>query len=85
MPQTIEALLGGQRPGNGVLPCGWLSRDIDTFADQACRDSFPRQDNGRTAKVVVRYTYSVADGYCLLTAYLGSHGFCLLLVLRPDV
>ena len=30
-------------------------------------------------------TYAGVDGYCPLTAYLGSHGFCLELALRPGV
>lgn len=30
-------------------------------------------------------TYAGVDGYCPLAAYLGSHGFCLELALRPDV
>ena len=30
-------------------------------------------------------TYTGVDGYCPLAAYLGSHGFCLELALRPGV
>ena len=30
-------------------------------------------------------TYAGVDGYCPLAAYLGSHGFCLELALRPGV
>ena len=37
----IEALLCSARPNYGVLPCGWLPLDVDTFA----------MDNGGTAKV----------------------------------
>jgi hypothetical protein len=71
----IETLLSGQRPDYGVLPCGWLPLDIDTFA----------MDNGGTAKEGVGRTYAGVDGYCPLAAYLGSHGFCLELALRPGV
>jgi hypothetical protein len=71
----IERLLGSQRPDYGVLPCGWLPLDVDTFA----------MDNGGTAKEGVGRTYAGVDGYCPLAAYLGSHGFCLELALRPGV
>jgi Transposase DDE domain group 1 len=71
----IETLLGGQRPDYGVLPCGWLPLDVDTFA----------MDNGGTTKEGVGRTYAGVDGYCPLAAYLGSHGFCLELALRPGV
>ena len=71
----IETLLGAQRPDYGVLPCGWLPLDVDTFA----------MDNGGTAKEGVGRTYAGVDGYCPLAAYLGSYGFCLELALRPGV
>lgn len=71
----IESLLAGQRPDYGVLPCGWRPLDVDTFA----------MDNGNTAKEGVGRTYAGVDGYCPLAAYLGSHGFCLELALRPGV
>jgi hypothetical protein len=71
----IETLLAGQRPDYGVLPCGWLPLDVDTFA----------MDNGGTLKEGVGRTYAGVDGYCPLAAYLGSHGFCLELALRPGV
>lgn len=69
----VERLLAGHAPDYGVLPCGWLPLDIDTFA----------MDNSGTAKEGVGRTYAGVDGYCPLAAYLGSHGFCLDLVLRP--
>jgi hypothetical protein len=69
----IERLLARHAPDYGVLPCGWLPLDIDTFA----------MDNSGTAKEGVGRTYAGVDGYCPLAAYLGSHGFCLDLVLRP--
>jgi len=75
VPPMIETLLGGQRPDYGVLPCGWLPLDVDTFA----------MDNGGTLKEGVGRTYAGVDGYCPLAAYLGSHGFCLELALRPGV
>jgi hypothetical protein len=71
----IETLLNGQRPDYGVLACGWLPLDVDTFA----------MDNGGTVKEGVGRTYAGVDGYCPLAAYLGSHGFCLELALRPGV
>jgi hypothetical protein len=75
VPAMIERLLVSQRPDYGVLPCGWLPLDVDTFA----------MDNGGTAKEGVGRTYAGVDGYCPLAAYLGSHGFCLELALRPGV
>ena len=75
VPPMIESLLASQRPDYGVLACGWLPLDVDTFA----------MDNGGTAKEGVGRTYAGVDGYCPLAAYLGSHGFCLELALRPGV
>ena len=75
VPQMIQTLLASQRPDYGVLPCGWLPLDVDTFA----------MDNGGTAKEGVGRTYAGVDGYCPLAAYLGSFGFCLELALRPGV
>ena len=75
MPAMIEGLLASQRPDLGALPCGWLPLDVDTFA----------MDNSGTAKQGVGRTYAGVDGYCPLAAYLGSHGFCLELALRPGV
>jgi hypothetical protein len=57
----------------GVLPCGYMPLDVDTFA----------MDNGGTAKEHVGRTYAGVDGYCPLVAYLGAQGFCLELALRP--
>jgi hypothetical protein len=75
LPAFIETLLAGARPDYGVLPCGSLPLDIDTFA----------MDNGGTAKEGVGRTYAWVDGYCPLAAYLGAQGFCLELALRPGV
>ena len=75
LPTLIETLLTSARPDYGVLPCGWLPLDIDTFA----------MDNGGTAKEGVGRTYAGVDGFCPLAAYLGAQGFCLELALRPGV
>ena len=69
----IETLLRRRSPDYGVLPCGWLPVDIDTFA----------MDNGGTAKEGVGRTYAGVDGYCPPASYIGAHGFCLELSLRP--
>lgn len=69
----IQRLLAQHRPDYGTLACGWLPLDIDTFA----------MDNSGTAKEGVGRTYAGVDGYCPLAAYLGVHGFCLDLALRP--
>jgi hypothetical protein len=53
LPPMIESLLAGQRPDYGLLPCGWLPLDIDTFA----------MGNGGTAKESVGRTYAGVDGY----------------------
>ena len=70
-----EALLSGARTDYGVLPCGWLALDVDTFA----------MDNSNTAKDGVGRTYAGVDGYCPLATYLGAQGLCLELSLRPGV
>ena len=75
LPTLIETLLDSVRVDYGVLPCGWLTLDVDTFA----------MDNSGTAKDGVGRTYAGVEGYCPLAAYLGSHGFCLELALRPGV
>jgi Transposase DDE domain group 1 len=73
VPAMIEHLLERSAPDYGVLPCGWLPLDIDTFA----------MDNSGTAKEGVGRTYAGVDGFCPLAAYLGAYGFCLELSLRP--
>ena len=75
VPTLIESLLQTARAEFGVLPCGWLPLDVDTFA----------MDNGGTAKEGVGRTYAGVDGYCPLAAYLGTQGMCLQLALRPGV
>jgi hypothetical protein len=71
--QMIEVLLRHSQPDYGLLPCGYLPLDIDTFA----------MDNSGTVKDGVSRTYAGVDGYCPLAAYLGTHGFCLEFALRP--
>lgn len=71
--QAIEALLRKSQPDYGLLPCGHVPLDIDTFA----------MDNSGTAKDGVSRTYAGVDGYCPLAAYLGTQGFCLEFALRP--
>ena len=73
VPTMIETLLKARRPDYGVLPCGWLAVDIDTFA----------MDNGGTSKEGVGRTYAGVDGYCPLASYIGTYGWCLELSLRP--
>lgn len=75
VPPMIETLLVRERPDYGVLPCGWLPVDVDTFA----------MDNGQTVKEGVGRTYAGVDGFCPLAAYLGRFGYCLELALRPGV
>jgi hypothetical protein len=74
-PGMIEQLLRSQRPDYGVLACGWLPLDVNTFA----------MDNGGKAKEGGGRTKAGVDGYCPLAAYLGARGFCLELALRPGV
>lgn len=73
LSQMIEVLLRHSQPDYGLLPCGYLPLDIDTFA----------MDNSGTVKDGVSRTYAGVDGYCPLAAYLGMHGFCLEFALRP--
>ena len=75
VPAMIETLLKARKPDCGVLPCGWMAVDIDTFA----------MDNGGTAKEGVGRTYTGVDGYCPLASYIGNYGWCLELSLRPGV
>ena len=65
--------IGGKHVDFGVLPCGYMPLDVDTFA----------MDNSGTAKEHVGRTYAGVDGYCPWVAYLGTQGFCLELALRP--
>jgi hypothetical protein len=75
VPPMIETLLARERPDYGVLACGWLPVDVDTFA----------MDNGQSVKEGVGRTYAGVDDFCPLAAYLGRYGYCLELALRPGV
>ena len=75
LPPMIDTLLASQRPDWGVLACGGLPLDDDTFAI----------DSSGMAKEGVGRTYAGVSGYCPLAAYVVRHGFCLALVLRPGV
>jgi hypothetical protein len=70
---VLSVKIAGKPIDFGVLPCGYLPLDVDTFA----------MDNSGTAKEHVGRTYAGVDGYCPLAAYLGTQGFCLELALRP--
>ena len=70
---VLGTKIGGKPVDFGVLPCGYMPLDVDTFA----------MDNSGTAKEHVGRTYAGVDGYCPLAAYLGTQGFCLELALRP--
>ena len=43
LPPMIETLLASQRPDWGVLPCGWLPLDVDTFWGGQQRNSQGRR------------------------------------------
>jgi hypothetical protein len=70
---VLSVKIVGKTIDFGLLPCGYLPLDVDTFAI----------DNSGTAKEHVCRTYAGVDGYCSLAAYLGTMGFCLELALRP--
>ena len=70
---VLDMKIEGKPIAFGVLPCGYVPLDVDTFA----------MDNSGTAKELVGRTYAGVDGYCPLAAYLGTQGFCLELALRP--
>jgi hypothetical protein len=73
------ALLSGKYAGKsvdfGVLPCGYMPVDWDTFV----------MDNSGTKKEDVGRTYQGVDGYTPSATYLGSLGYCLELALRSGV
>ena len=70
---VLSVKIAGKPINFGLLPCGYLPLDVDTFA----------MDNSGTAKEHMGRTYAGVDGYCPLAAYLGTQGFCLELALRP--
>jgi Transposase DDE domain group 1 len=77
--QINEALLQTRIAGRpidfGLLPCGYMPLDLDTFA----------MDNSGTKKEHVGRTYAGIDGYCPLAVYMGRLGYCLDFALRPGV
>jgi len=68
--------LAEQRPAR-------LRRAVVRLAAAGCRHL--RDGHGGTVEEGEGRTYAGVDGYCPLVAYLGSHGFCLELALRPGV
>lgn len=72
---VLALRVGGHSTDFGLLANGYCPVDIDTFA----------MDNGETHKEGVGRTYGGVEGYCPLAAYLGTHGYCLQLALRPGV
>jgi hypothetical protein len=70
---VLGVKIAGKPIDFGVLPCGYLPLDVDTFA----------MDNSGTAKEHVGRTHAGVDGYFPLAACLGTQGFCLELALRP--
>jgi len=71
--QLLGLRISGAPIAFGLLPCGYMPLDLDTFA----------MDNGQTRKEGVGRTYAGVDGYCPFAAYLGTNGYCLELALRP--
>jgi len=74
-----EALLSLKGAGSavdfGVLPCGYMPVDWDTFV----------MNNDGTKKEDVGRTYQGVEGYTPSATYLGNLGYCLELALRPGV
>ena len=71
----LSSKYGGAAVDFGVLPCGYMPVDWDTFV----------MDNSGTKKQDVGRTYQGVDGYTPSATYLGSLGYCLELALRPGV
>ncbi len=71
----LSAKYAGKSVDFGVLPCGYMPVDWDTFV----------MDNSGTKKEDVGRTYQGVDGYTPSATYLGSLGYCLELALRPGV
>ena len=75
VPALIETLLSSARPDYGVLSCGWLPQDVDTFAmDTAApsRKAWAGPTPASTATARWWRTWA-------------RTGFCLELALRPGV
>ncbi len=71
----LSSKYAGKSVDFGVLPCGYMPVDWDTFV----------MDNSGTKKEDVGRTYQGVDGYTPSATYLGSLGYCLELALRPGV
>ncbi len=71
----LSAKYAGKSVDFGVLPCGYMPLDWDTFV----------MDNSGTKKEDVGRTYQGVDGYTPSATYLGSLGYYLELALRPGV
>jgi len=56
-----------------ALSTGHVALDMDVFP----------QDNSRTKKEAVSYTYKGYDGYAPMGAYVGNEGWCVCCELRP--
>jgi len=72
---VLNVKIAGKPIAFGLLPCGYLPLDVDTFAIAY----------SGTAKEHVGRTYAGVDAYCPLAAYLGTQSFCLELALRPGI
>lgn len=71
----LSARYAGRPVDFGVLSCGYMALDWDTFV----------MDNSDTQKEGIGRTYQGVDGFTCSAAYLGSLGYCLELALRPGV
>ena len=71
----LSARYAGKPVDFGVLPCGYMAVDWDTFV----------MNNSGTQKEGIGRTYQGVDGFTCSATYLGSLGYCLELALRPGV
>jgi hypothetical protein len=69
---SVEFVASVQAPIT-ALSTGHVALDMDVFP----------QDNSRTKKEAVSYTYKGYDGYAPIAAYVGNEGWCLSCELRP--
>jgi hypothetical protein len=72
----LSAKYGGAAVDFGVLPCGYMPLDWDTFV---------MDNSGYPRKRMSGATRQGVDGYTPSATYLGSLGYCLELALRPGV
>ena len=71
----LSARYGGKPVDFGILACGYMAVDWDTFV----------MNNSGTQKEAIGRTYQGVDGFTCSATYLGSLGYCLELALRPGV